>query len=220
MALGSVEDRSQAISLVPPIFIVNLVNLIFISFAGPPRDSIRFPSELQAASLPCFHKASHSLCSPAQTNRPTVQPSAELRAPVAWCQGPGPLAARSSSQPRFNLLHNTTCDFAPPNFHPFCVAVDVDCNLLYLPTFSVGFASICRNILSTKSTGPKVESGPVWRIGNRSIQFSAGRSEFFLRVLELSCRDHTRCNGAPTAIRQGSSRTSARPGPRSKVSSS
>lgn len=169
--------------------------------------------------MPYFPKASSSLCSPAQTNRPTVQPSAELRAPVAWCQGPGPLAARSSSQPRFNLLHNTACDFALQNLHPFCVAVDVDCDLLYLRTFPVGSAPIRRNILITNSTETKGESGPVWRIGNCSIQFSAGRSEFFVQVLELSCRDRTRCNGALTAIRQGSSRTAARPRPRSKVSS-
>lgn len=59
------------------------LNLIFITFARLPRGSIRFPLELQAASLPYSPKASLSLCTRPKTNRPAVQPAAELRAPVA-----------------------------------------------------------------------------------------------------------------------------------------
>ena len=56
VALDPMEDGGTIISLVPPIFtfivnLVNPVNLIFISFAGLSRDSIRFLSKLQAATL-------------------------------------------------------------------------------------------------------------------------------------------------------------------------
>lgn len=127
-----------------------------------------------------FLKASPSLCTPSHTNYPVVQPSTLLRAPVAVV--PRTTGGQKFESTLIQPLHNTPCNFALQNLRPFCVGVDSD--PLCLRTIPATYTPIRRNILPTASPETKLDSRPAWRIGNCSIRFSAGRSEFIRTSLK------------------------------------
>lgn len=76
------QGSLQSISLVPLIFIVSLEsNLYFLCSTATRLDSLSIRAS--DCKFAIFSKVSLSLCTRPETDRPTVQPAAELRAPVA-----------------------------------------------------------------------------------------------------------------------------------------